>query len=360
MDKNQEIIIAAGGTGGHVLPGLNVAQKMMEAGYQVIWIGTQHGIENRLVPNIGINLLHIDVGGIRKNNLLLRIKNSFKMLKSVVKSYKIVRKQQGNLVVVFGGYVAAPVGVAAKLARKTLVIHEQNSIPGKTNKILSYVADLILTAYPEVFAQPCVVAGNPIHPGFLKLAPPATRFAQRTDERVIFIFGGSRGAAFFNRYLPAVMVKLSKVYTLKVIHQCGVDNYQEVMDSYQDFQGNYEVKEYIDNMANFYGMADLVICRGGALTVAELCAVGVGALIIPYKHAVDDHQYLNTQILKKAEASIVVREDDFSAAGVYDILYYLLQERTVLLKMAESAYAIGKRNSLDVIYQHITRLITQQ
>ncbi len=350
MDKN--IIIAAGGTGGHVIPALTVAKKLREQGCKILWVGTTNGIEANLVPQENFALEYIKITGVRGKNFLTKVLAPFRILSAIKQSLKIIYKNKADAVLVFGGYVSGPVGFAAFLLRKKLIIHEQNSVAGTTNKILAKFANVILSSYPKVFdrySSKCIISGNPIRSFLLNVTEPGTRLINRTDPVRILILGGSRGAAFLNSKIPELLAKISQKINISVMHQCGANNFENTKLAYENSSFEVNLFEYIDNMQEVYEWADFAICRSGALTTAELTAVGLGALLVPFPYAIDDHQAKNAEYLVTANAAIMMRQENFDLENISEKLINILSNREEIITMAQNARGLAMVNSTDLI-----------
>lgn len=349
MDKN--IIIAAGGTGGHVVPALTVAKQLRDSGCKILWIGTSKGIESSLVPKENFALEYIQIQGVRGKKLWTQLLSPLVMFSALWQSMKIIRRNNVDSVLVFGGYVSGPVGLAAFLLGKKLIIHEQNSVAGTTNKILAKFAHVILSAYPKVFDnyKNCTVSGNPIRSFLLNISEPTKRLDNRDGPLRILVLGGSGGALFLNQNIPALLQKISEKVKIEVIHQCGPKNFEATQLAYQNFPCEFNIFEYIQNMQEVYEWADFAICRAGALTVSELTAVGLGSLLIPFPHAIDDHQAKNAEYLVATGAALMIRQSDFVLEIIAEKLIDILSNRKKVISMAQNARSLAMVNSTDLI-----------
>lgn len=334
--KTLTVLIMAGGTGGHVYPALALAHELAQRGHAIHWFGTERGIEARLVPAAGYPLHLLDIGGVRGHSLATKLKAPLRIAKAVKQAAKVIRKVDPDVVVGLGGFAAGPGGIAAKLCRKPLVIHEQNAIAGTTNKILARFADRVLTAYPQALPHSCCI-GNPVRPDIEALPVPTERFAGRTGRARLLVLGGSLGAVAINEVVPAALSRMPVDQRPQVRHQTGEKHLQSAQEHYNNAAVDAEVVPFIENMADALSWADLVVCRSGALTVAELAATGVGAILVPFPYAIDDHQTANAQFLANAGAAMVKQQRDLNDADLAALLLDLLGDHDQLLNMAEAA-----------------------
>jgi UDP-N-acetylglucosamine--N-acetylmuramyl-(pentapeptide) pyrophosphoryl-undecaprenol N-acetylglucosamine transferase len=343
MEKS--ILIAAGGTGGHVFPGLALAQAFQARGYHVTWIGTAKGIEAKVIPatHIPIDFLHIL--GIRGKGFLSLLLAPFRLLRALIQTYKIFQHRKPDLVVGLGGFVSGPAGIIAWITRTPYVLHEQNAIAGMTNRYLSHVARRVFSSFPEAFksTQHVLLTGNPVRAQIVALPEPSLRFSEHTGPLRLLVLGGSLGAIRLNEVLPEAVSKLNMPIT--VWHQCGESAYEKTQQAYQQFKVDHLVEKFIDDMAKAYAWADLVVCRAGATTVAELMAVGLGSILVPYPYAVDDHQTKNGLYLVNAKAAIMIAQPDLSASVLAATLQELGQ-REHCLRMAIAAKSIYQGDAL--------------
>jgi len=355
------VLMMAGGTGGHVVPALTVAREMSSRGYQILWLGTKTGIEARLVPEAGFEIKWLDIGGLRGKGWKTRLLAPIRLIKAVLQARAVIRESRPVLAVGMGGFASGPGGLAAWLMQVPLVIHEQNAVAGLTNRVLARVATRVLSAYAGVFKQRHEVVGNPVRAEITALAPPAERFAGREGPLRVLVLGGSLGAVALNEIVPAALSQWSHRQPLAVRHQCGPRNLAQAEQSYRQHplkNGSVvEVLPYIDDMADAYGWADLVIARAGALTLAELAAAGLGSVLVPYPHAVDDHQTVNGAALVEAGAAIMIQQRDLSAQGLAQMLSNRLSDRQTLLSMAEAARQVAHPDALDKLVSHCESVI---
>ncbi|KAB7691896.1 MAG: undecaprenyldiphospho-muramoylpentapeptide beta-N-acetylglucosaminyltransferase [Plesiomonas shigelloides] len=340
--KAKRLLVMAGGTGGHVFPGLAVAHQLMEQGWQVRWLGTADRMEADLVPKHGIEIDFIQISGLRGKGWRAQLGAPLRIWRAIRQARQIMRDYQPDVVLGMGGYVSGPGGVAAWLQGIPVVLHEQNAIAGLTNRWLSRIAAKVLQAFPGAFAKAPVV-GNPVRQDVLALPEPAQRMKDRSGPLRVLVVGGSQGARILNRTLPAVAAALGDQITLW--HQVGKGALPEVEQAYQAAGATgHKITEFIDDMADAYQWADVVICRSGALTVSELAAAGVPAIFVPFQHK-DRQQYLNGLTLEKAGAAYIIEQDQLTAERLEAQL--LLLNRPQLLAMAQHARAAAIPDATD-------------
>ncbi|MDT1011995.1 undecaprenyldiphospho-muramoylpentapeptide beta-N-acetylglucosaminyltransferase [Plesiomonas shigelloides] len=340
--KAKRLLVMAGGTGGHVFPGLAVAHQLMEQGWQVRWLGTADRMEADLVPKHGIEIDFIQISGLRGKGWRAQLGAPLRIWRAIRQARQIMRDYQPDVVLGMGGYVSGPGGVAAWLQGIPVVLHEQNAIAGLTNRWLSRIAAKVLQAFPGAFAKAPVV-GNPVRQDVLALPEPAQRMKDRSGPLRVLVVGGSQGARVLNRTLPAVAAALGDQITLW--HQVGKGALPEVAQAYQAAGASgHKITEFIDDMADAYQWADVVICRSGALTVSELAAAGVPAIFVPFQHK-DRQQYLNGLTLEKAGAAYIIEQDQLTAERLEAQL--LLLNRPQLLAMAQHARAAAIPDATD-------------
>jgi UDP-N-acetylglucosamine--N-acetylmuramyl-(pentapeptide) pyrophosphoryl-undecaprenol N-acetylglucosamine transferase len=338
------VMIMAGGTGGHVFPALAVADELKQRGVDIDWIGTARGIEARLVPEAGYVLSEIKVQGLRGNGALGWLLAPFRVLKAVWEAAVVIRDKKPDVVVGLGGFASGPGGVAAWLMGKPLVIHEQNAIPGLTNKVLSKLAKKVLTGFPSVFNDSVKTewVGNPVRTDIEDLAMPHLRQNEAQTNLNLLILGGSLGARSLNTHIPAALGMIEDRLRPTVRHQCGTRHLTDCRDAYDQTGVKAEVTDFIADMAQAYAWADLVICRAGALTVAELAAAGVASILVPYPHAVDDHQTYNAALLVRAGGAELMADNELSVTALAEKIKYFAQNKDTLLSMASAARQVAK------------------
>ncbi len=310
------VMILAGGTGGHVFPALAVAEQWRARGLVVEWIGSATGIEARLVPAAGITLHTLPVRGLRGKGWRERLRALSLLLGATYRAWRLMRRDAVCLALGMGGYASGPAGLAARLAGVPLVIHEQNAAPGLSNRLLAHLASRVLTGFPQVLpGRHTVYVGNPVRAQILAVAPPQQRQRVRAGLHLL-VLGGSQGAEALNVLVPQALTLLAQEQSLVVVHQCGERHVAATEQRYAALSGPVDVRGFIDDMAAAYADADLVICRAGALTIAELAAVGVASLLIPLPQAVDDHQRRNAEFLSQNGAAVLCPQQDLDVAGL--------------------------------------------
>lgn len=336
---SRPVMIMAGGTGGHILPALAVARLLRERGIPVLWLGSRGGMETRMVPEAGFDLAEVEIGGVRGKGWGTRLAAPWHLLKAVLQAMAIMQAQRPRLVLGFGGFAAGPGGLAARLLGIPLVIHEQNAIAGLTNRVLARLAKRVLAGYPGAFAAGAEVIGNPVRPDIAALPPPEERMAGRQGPLRLLVVGGSLGARALNQTVPQALALLAPEERPEVWHQTGSKMLEEARATYDKAGVAARVEPFIADMAAAYAWADLVLCRAGALTVAELAAAGVASLLVPFPHAVDDHQTHNAAVLAEAGAAEIIQQHELTAARLAERLRGLGRERTLLVEMARRARA---------------------
>jgi UDP-N-acetylglucosamine--N-acetylmuramyl-(pentapeptide) pyrophosphoryl-undecaprenol N-acetylglucosamine transferase len=340
------ILIMAGGTGGHVFPALALARLLRARQHDIIWLGTRAGLEARIVPAENIAIEWLSMSGLRGKGVATLLAAPFKLVHSIWQALGVIRRRRPRLVVGFGGFVSGPGGVAAWLMRRRLVIHEQNAIAGYSNRCLAHLADRVLSGFPHAFPAgiDARVVGNPVRAEILMQSPPAQRFAVRQGRLRLLVVGGSLGATRLNTVVPFA-VKQSGL-DLHVRHQAGVRGLDAARAAYKEAGVSAEVTPFIDHMAEAYADADLVICRAGALTIAELAAIGAAAVLVPFPAAVDDHQTANAQFLVREGAAVLIADRDLTPARLAAELKVLCQ-RGKLLAMAERARMVARPHAAE-------------
>jgi UDP-N-acetylglucosamine--N-acetylmuramyl-(pentapeptide) pyrophosphoryl-undecaprenol N-acetylglucosamine transferase len=346
---SRPVLIMAGGTGGHVFPALALARLLREQSLEVVWLGTSRGLEARVIPAEGILLERLSVGGLRGKGALTWLAAPFRLSVALAQALSVMWRHRPIIVVGLGGFVCGPGGIAAWLTRHPLVIHEQNAIAGFTNRCLAHLARQVLEAFPGSFG-PGVharVIGNPVRRDISALPPPAARFAGRTGPIRILVIGGSQGATRLNAVVPFALKRLSGWLSFDVRHQAGERWIDAGRASYAQAGVRADVRPFIEDMGEAYGWADLVICRAGALTVSELAAVGVAAVLVPFPNAVDDHQAYNAQYLVREGAAVLVSDRELTEERLAAELQRLCAGRGKLLAMAERARLLAKPRAAD-------------
>jgi UDP-N-acetylglucosamine--N-acetylmuramyl-(pentapeptide) pyrophosphoryl-undecaprenol N-acetylglucosamine transferase len=344
MTEHQQkcALVMAGGTGGHIFPGLAVAEALRDAGWRVHWLGAPDSMESQLVPPRGFAFEAIDFGGVRGKGLKTLALLPLRLLKAFWQSLQVVRRVQPDVVLGLGGYITFPGGMMASLCGKPVVLHEQNSVAGMANKVLAQVADRVFTAFPQVFKTGQWV-GNPLRQAFMQQATPAERFAGRSGPLRVLVVGGSLGAKALNDTVPQALALIPEAQRPQVIHQSGAKQIDALRANYQAAGVQAELTPFIDDTATAFAQADLVICRAGASTVTELAAVGVAALFVPFPFAVDDHQTTNARFLVEHGGGWLVQQAELTAESLAARLQNL--DRSQLLACAEKAHEQKKTNA---------------
>lgn len=345
------ILIMAGGTGGHVFPALAVAQELARRNRRVVWLGTPRGIENRLVPAAGIVLEQVRVTGLRGKGALSWLLAPLKIIVALWDALRIVYRQRPAVVLGMGGFASGPGGLATWLLRRPLVIHEQNAAAGLTNRLLARFAREVLQAFPGSFTAGIKVRtiGNPVRPELALLGSPEQRLSGRAGPLRILVLGGSQGALALNQTVPAAAALISANVPLDIWHQAGSKTLQQAVEAYKVGNIAARVDAFIDDMAAAYGWADMVICRSGALTVAELATVGLGAVLIPFPSAVDDHQTLNARFLVEAGAAVLMPQAELTPALLAAELEVWAKDRQQVIARATSARKLARPDATDAL-----------
>jgi len=344
-------LIMAGGTGGHVFPGLAVADVLREHGWRVVWMGTRAGMEARLVAARGYELAAIRAAALRGKGLLAALLLPLNLLIGFWQSAGTIFRLRPDVVLGMGGYVAFPGGMMASLLARPLAVHEQNAIAGLTNRILAGVADKTMTAFPQAL-KGAEWTGNPVRGEIAALADPAERYARRSGPLKLLVVGGSGGAQALNECVPKAIALLEP--RPSVVHQSGEKNYAALRAAYAAAGVQGELTPFIDDMARRYAQADLVICRAGAMTIAELSAGGVASVLVPFPHAVDDHQTANARFLADQGAAILLPQADLTPEKLAALLRTL--ERPRLLEMARKARGLGKPDAARIVAERCMEL----
>ena len=339
-------LVMAGGTGGHIFPGLAVAQALREQGWKVHWLGAPGSMEERLVPSQGFPLETIDFSGVRGKGLLTLALLPLRLLKAFAQAWAVVRRVRPDVVIGLGGYISFPGGMMATLAGKPLILHEQNSVAGMANKVLANVASRVFCAFPNALPGAQWV-GNPLRQAFLQQPPPAERFAGRSGPLRILVVGGSLGAKALNDTVPQALALIPPEQRPQVRHQSGAKQMQALQASYAAAGVQAELTPFIDDTASAYAQADLVICRAGASTVTELAAVGAAAIYVPFPHAVDDHQTTNARFVVDAGGGWVVQQTALSPEKLAHMIQNM--QRSTLLETAQKAKMMQKTEATAAV-----------
>jgi UDP-N-acetylglucosamine--N-acetylmuramyl-(pentapeptide) pyrophosphoryl-undecaprenol N-acetylglucosamine transferase len=351
--SSRPILVMAGGTGGHVYPALAVARALQQHSQDIVWLGTQRGLESRVVPEAGIDIEWISVRGLRRKGFLAVLISPFELCWALLQSLGVILRLRPAAVLGMGGFVSGPGGVAAWLTRRPLVIHEQNAAAGLTNRLLARLARVVLQAFPGSFNSRinAETVGNPVREDIAAVAAPAARYSDRQGPLRLLVLGGSQGALVLNQTVPAAIALLPVDQRPIVRHQCGSRTLDQARNAYLARDVEVELLPFIEDMAAAYAWADLVVCRAGALTIAEICAVGLPALLVPYPTAVDDHQTANAAPMVAAGAAAVIAESVLSAASLATMLREWLSTRAELQAKAEKARQLARPHALKRIAQ---------
>ncbi len=328
------LMVMAGGTGGHIYPGLAVADALRDRGWRVVWMGNPDGMEARIVPASGYEVAWVRFTALRGKGLLRKMLLPFNLLRGFAQALGQIRRVKPDVVLGMGGYVTFPGGMMAVLLGCPVVVHEQNSVAGLANRVLARVADKVVTGFPDVLKKG-EWAGNPVRAEITGVAPPAGRFAGRSGPLKVLVVGGSLGAAALNDAMPKALALMAPAERPQVTHQAGTKQIDALRAAYKAAGVEGELLPFIDDMAERYGAADLVICRSGALTVAELAAVGVASVLVPFPHAVDDHQTGNARFLADAGGAVLLPQSELTPQRLAALLREMNRGR--LLGMAEKA-----------------------
>lgn len=345
--SGKKFLVMAGGTGGHVFPALAVAKALQAQGAAVEWLGTQRGIESQLIPAADIPLHVISVEGVRGRGRGALLKAPLQISRAIMQARSVVKSVAPDAVLGFGGFATGPGGVAARLCGIPLIIHEQNAVAGTTNRLLARIATRVLEAFPSGLPAAKEV-GNPVRGEIAALPAPADRIAKNAPLRLL-VLGGSLGAVAINELVPQAIARLDSAARPRVVHQAGQRHLDVAREAYERAEVEAEVVPFIADMAAAYENADLVICRSGALTVSEIAAAGLGAILVPFPFAIDDHQTKNGEWLADAGAAMVIQQDELDADKLADILRDLFADPKKLLSMAEAARKVARPDATEQV-----------
>jgi len=341
------VLIMAGGTGGHVFPALAVADELRTRGVPVVWLGTKSGIEARLVPQAGYPIEWMSITGLRGKSSLTLLLAPFRLMMACWQALNVLIRKKPCAVLGMGGFASGPGGLMAWLIRKPLLVHEQNAIPGLTNKVLAKLSAVVLQAFPGVFKKG-ITTGNPVRQSICDIDAPANREVNNGKLRLLVV-GGSLGAVKLNEIIPQALSGIEAEVRPEIVHQTGLKNIDAAKACYQQANVEGKVEAFIDDMASAYEWADLVICRAGAMTVFELAAAGVASILIPYPYAVDDHQTQNAQYLVNTGAAIVKQQDELNKDWLVEVINDFSKNRSKLLEMSKAARELAIPNSAKTI-----------
>ncbi len=355
--SGRPILIMAGGTGGHVYPALALARLLRRRSQPVVWLGTRKGLEARVIPAEQIPIEWLSVGGLRGKGWLTLLAAPFRLSLALWQALRVMRRHRPLAVVGLGGFVTGPGGIAAWLMRRPLIIHEQNAVAGFTNRCLAHLADEVLEAFPDSFSRAvrATTIGNPVREDIASAATPQVRFSGRYGAINVLVFGGSQGAVRLNTVVPLALAQLGGSLALEVRHQAGARWHEAAAQNYAKSGVRAEVTAFIEDMAEAYGWADLVICRSGALTVCELAAVGVASILVPFPAAVDDHQTVNAAYLVDRGAALLIADRDLTPQRLCETLRKLCADRVPLLEMALKARELAQPRAAQDLAQACLR-----
>lgn len=353
MGKSKTFLIMAGGTGGHVFPALATARMLQEKGLNVHWLGSANGMEVDLVSTAGLPISCISISGLRGKGKLALLIAPFKLIKALSQALLVIRAVKPDGVLGMGGFVTGPGGLAARLMGKPLLIHEQNAVAGMTNKLLSKFATVVMEAFPGSFpvGVKTVVTGNPVRKDICDL--PAKKNIQDESRRLrVLVVGGSLGAVAINQVVPEAIKLLDKDAKLEVTHQAGKRNFDATLANYKAAGVDAKVVPFISDMKSAYEWADIVICRAGALTISELCMAGVGAILIPYPHAVDDHQTKNAGFMVESGAAELMPQQEFTASALNKKLKEMIENTEIMTNMAQAARKLARPDATEKVVSY--------
>lgn len=355
----KRVLIMAGGTGGHVFPGLAVAKHLRAIGVEVHWLGTKQGIESRVVPEANIPLHFVTISGLRGKGVKALLLAPFTLLAAVRQSQRIIKMINPDAVIGLGGFVSGPGGIASWLMRRPLVIHEQNAKAGLTNKMLAHLSRRVLQGFPGAFkSQSKVISiGNPVRHEIENLPPPSARHHLSQQPCRLLVLGGSLGAKALNEMVPRALAQLKADERPEVWHQTGEKHFEETKNIYNSMGLQANVTPFIEDMADAYAWANMVLCRAGASTVAELCAVGLGAILVPYPYAVDDHQTANADFMTKQGAAICVQQAALTESRLAELIKQFSQSAEKRFAMAEAAYRLRQVNVAEMFYGILCNIV---
>ena len=336
---NRTLMVMAGGTGGHIYPGLAVADALHAQGWHIVWLGAPNSMEAELVPKHGYEVAWVNFSGVRGKGVWRLLTLPFTLLRALGQSAAAILRHRPDVVLGMGGYITVPGGLMAAFLRRPLVVHEQNSIAGLSNRMLARLATRVLSGFPMVLKRG-EWCGNPVRADIAALPVPELRYAQRSGHLNVLVVGGSLGAQALNEALPQALAQLAQNERPQVIHQTGKKHFDAVRKLYAAAGVEADIRPFLEDMAQQYAQADVVICRAGALTVAELAAAGVASVLVPFPFAVDDHQTHNARFLSERGAAVLLPQQGLSAEGLAQLLRGLT--RSELQKMAQAARGLAK------------------
>jgi UDP-N-acetylglucosamine--N-acetylmuramyl-(pentapeptide) pyrophosphoryl-undecaprenol N-acetylglucosamine transferase len=346
---SRTILIMAGGTGGPIFPALSVADYLRDRGWKIVWLGARTGMEAKIVPQRGYPVAWVRFSGLRGKGWRRAAMLPVNLLIALGQSARAIFVHRPDVVLGMGGYVAFPGGMMATLLHRPLAIHEQNSVAGLTNKVLAFLADRVLAGFPDAFAgkRRAQWTGNPVRSDIAFVPPPEVRYAQRSGPLKVLVIGGSLGAQALNEVVPAALARMPDTARPAVTHQSGTAHLDALRSRYFAANVQADVRAFIDDMAAQYAASDLVICRAGASTIAELAAAGVPSMLVPFPHAVDDHQTVNARFLADRGAAILIPQSELTAERLTELLGTV--DRARFLAMAQAARAAAKPDATEAV-----------
>ena len=351
---SRTILIMAGGTGGHIYPGLAVADALRTQGWNVVWLGAPNSMEAELVPKHGYPVAWVNFTGVRGKGMLRLLTLPFTLLRALGQSAVAIFSYRPDVVLGMGGYITMPGGLMAAMLRRPLVIHEQNSIAGMSNKVLAKLAARVLSGFPDVLKR-TEWCGNPVRADIAALPEPKERYAARSGKLNVLVVGGSLGAQALNEAMPKALALMNEQDRPNVVHQTGKKNLETVRQLYKQAGVNADIRPFLDDMATQYAHADVLICRAGALTIAELAAVGVASVLIPLPIAVDDHQTHNARFLSERGAAVLLPQKELSGEKLAKLLRGF--DRVKLLVMAQAARDQAKPEATQTVAKVCAELV---
>jgi UDP-N-acetylglucosamine--N-acetylmuramyl-(pentapeptide) pyrophosphoryl-undecaprenol N-acetylglucosamine transferase len=343
------ILVMAGGTGGHIFPALAVADQLRDKGWKIVWLGSKAGMESQLVPQYGFEMEWVRFSGLRGKGILRLVLLPINLLIAFWQSARAIFRVRPDVVLGMGGYISFPGGIMAVLLARPLVLHEQNSIAGLANKVLARVADRILVAFPNALKN-SEWTGNPVRHDIAQLPAPERRFRNRAGNLKVLVVGGSLGAQALNETVPRALALIPALQRPEVTHQAGEKHLSMLENGYQEAGVTAITLPFIRDMASAYAMADVVICRAGALTVSELAAAGIASVLVPFPAAVDDHQTFNARYLADQSAAVLLPQTELTPRRLADLLLGFTRDK--LLDMANRARALGKPDAARIVAEH--------
>lgn len=335
-------MIMAGGTGGHIFPALAVAEHLRAQGWNVTWLGVRGGMEERLIPPRGYAMAWVRFSGVRGRGIVAKLLLPLNLLVAFWQSARAIFAHRPDIVLGMGGYVSFPGAMMASFLNRPLAIHEQNSVAGLANRVLAKLADRVMTTFPSAFGEATAViwTGNPVREEIVAMSPPENRYAARAGQLRVLVMGGSQGAQVLNATLPAALGLMEPASRPRVLHQAGAAHHEAVRARYREHGVAAEVVAFIDDVATRYAETDLIVCRAGATTIAEIAAAGIASVLVPYPHAVDDHQTINARFLADRGAALLLPQQALTPQRLAEAFSGMTRER--LLAMAQAARAAGK------------------